>query len=133
MPFDDLQSFLRRLEGLGELKRIRAQCDPVLEIPEIAWRTVREEGPALLFERVAGSPYPLAINVLASARRIEIALGRHPQRIGEELLALAQRISQPTPRRVWSERGRLWSLRSMRTTRVRRARSQEVEEEPAIG
>ncbi|TAK36131.1 MAG: UbiD family decarboxylase [Chloroflexota bacterium] len=133
MAFDDLQSYLRRLEQLGELKRIRTQCDPVLEIPEIAWRVVREEGPALLFERVAGSPYPLAINVLASARRIEIALGRHPQQIGEELLELAQRISQPTPGRLWSERGRLWSLLSMRTSKVRRARSQEIEESPNLG
>ena len=148
MPFDDLRSFLEYLEKNGELKRVGVQCDPVLEIPEIAWRMVREGGPALLFERVKGSPYPLAINVLASSRRIELALGRHPGEIGEELLGLAERISagafgggafgavgafRETPLRIiWSERGRLWRLRSMRTVGVRRGRSQEVEEGPNL-
>lgn len=150
MPFDDLRSFLEYLEKNGELRRVGAECDPVLEIPEIAWRMVRQGGPALLFERVKGSPYPLAINVLASSRRVEYALGRHPEQVGEELLGLAERISAgafrrvgggreagafretPLLRRLWSERGRLWKLRSMRTVRVRRGRSQEVEEAPRL-
>lgn len=132
VPFDDLQGFLYRLEAAGELKRVGTMCDPVLEIPEIAGRVVREDGPALLFERVKGSPYPLAINVLASERRIELALGRHPQKIGEDLLDVAEQVSRPTPRRLWSQRARLWSLRSMRTTTARRGRSQEVDERPNL-
>ncbi len=132
MPFEDLQSFLRHLESVGELKRIRVECDPVLEIPEIAWRMVRQNGPALLFERVKGTPYPLAINLLASSRRIELALGRQPERIGDELLSLAERMTEPTLGRLWAERERLWSLRSMRTTAARKGKSQEVEEVPNL-
>jgi len=138
MPFDDLRSFLEYLERNSELKRVDVECDPALEIPEIAWRMVRQGGPALLFERVKGSPYPLAINLLASSRRIEYALGRPPEQIAEELLGLVERISsgafRESPlRQLWSERARLWWLRSMRTVSVRRGKSQEVDEAPSLG
>ena len=36
-----------------------------------------------VFERVRGSRYPLAINVLATPRRIEWAIGRHPEAVAE--------------------------------------------------
>ncbi|MBI3088295.1 MAG: UbiD family decarboxylase, partial [Candidatus Omnitrophica bacterium] len=75
---DDLQSFLHLLERERQLARVRLEVDPELEITEIATRVVKREGPALLFERVKGSPFPLAINILGSDRRIELALGRHP-------------------------------------------------------
>src|SRR5687767_8704588 len=55
MPFQDLQEFLRYLERDGQLKRIRAEVDPVLEAGEIAQRVLNEGGPALLFERPIGS------------------------------------------------------------------------------
>ncbi len=49
-------------------------------------RALREGRQALLFENVKGARFPLAINVYASERRIELALGRHPVQIGEELV-----------------------------------------------
>jgi 4-hydroxy-3-polyprenylbenzoate decarboxylase len=72
--YRDLPSFLKDLERQGELRRIRVEVDPELEITEIVSRVIKEEGPALLFENVKGSPYPLAINVFGSPRRIELAL-----------------------------------------------------------
>ena len=85
MPYSDLRSYLNALEAEGELHRIKAEVDPELEITEIATRMVRQKGPALLFENVKGSPYPVAINMLASPKRIEIALGRPPQALGDEV------------------------------------------------
>ena len=85
MPFSDLQHFMAVLERRGELRRIRVEVDPELEITEIATRVVKDEGPALLFERVKGSDFPLLINVLGSPGRIELALGRHPQGGADEL------------------------------------------------
>ena len=35
MAYKDLRDFLKRLEKEGELKRISAEVDPVLEITEI--------------------------------------------------------------------------------------------------
>ena len=75
----DLQSFLSLLERNGELAQVRVEVDPELEITEIATRVVKEQGPALLFERVKSSDIPLAINILGSPKRIELALGRSPQ------------------------------------------------------
>lgn len=74
MAYRDLRDFLRKLEKSGELKRISAEVDPVLEITEIADRAVKAGGPALLFERPKGSRIPLAINVVGSERRMNLAL-----------------------------------------------------------
>ena len=74
MAYRDLRDFLRKLEKNGELKRISAEVDPVLEITEIADRSMKAGGPALLFERPKGSRFPLAINVVGSERRMNLAL-----------------------------------------------------------
>lgn len=130
--FADQRAFVRALEGAGELRRITAQVDPYLEITEIADRVVKQGGPALLFENVKGSPYPLLINPLGTARRVEIALGRTPTEIGAMLLGLAESAMPPSPRRLWQARGGLRQLLSMRTRKVRRAPCQEVVEAPAL-
>ncbi|MGE5620534.1 MAG: menaquinone biosynthesis decarboxylase [Sphingomonadaceae bacterium] len=131
--FSDLQGFIAYLERQGELRRVSVEVDPELEITEIATRVVREKGPALLFERVKGADFPLAINLFGSERRIELALGRHPGEIGEMLVRLAESLNPPTPRAIWSQRSTLRELLNMRTARVRgRALSQEVSEEPDL-
>ena len=73
--WDDLAGFVRYLEQRGELRRITQEIDPVLEISALAQRAVRAGGPALLFERVKGSRYPLLINTYATRRRVSWALG----------------------------------------------------------
>ncbi len=133
MAFADLQSFVAALERQGELKRVRAEVDPELEITEIATRVVREEGPALLFERVKGSPYPLAINLLGSRRRIEMALGREPAAIGRELIAFVERLNPPSLGKLWAMRSTVRRLLAGRLRTVRRAPCQEVVEGPALG
>src|SRR5690349_20027167 len=74
MPFDDLRTFLRALEKEKELIRVPFEVDPYLEITEFADRAVKQRQPALLFEKPKGSNVPLAINVFASMRRMQIAL-----------------------------------------------------------
>ena len=61
MAYRDLREFVAKLEKEGELKRIRAEVDPVLEITEVAQRVARDAirsadsvGPALLFEKSEG-------------------------------------------------------------------------------
>jgi len=97
MPFHSLQQFISFLESKGDLLRIKVEVDPVLEISEIAIRTVQKDGPALLFENVKGSKFPLLINVLGSARRIEWALGRKPADVGAELKHFAESMMPPSP------------------------------------
>jgi 4-hydroxy-3-polyprenylbenzoate decarboxylase len=73
--FRNLTEFLRALESDGDLVRVRREVSPHLEIAEIADRSVKGDGPALLFENVAGSSMPVAINLFASRRRMLRALG----------------------------------------------------------
>lgn len=75
MPYKDLQDFMAAIEKRGELKRITVEVDAELEITEIADRVMRENGPALLFEKVKGSPYPLLINAMGTEERMALALG----------------------------------------------------------
>ena len=74
MAYDDLREFIRSLEKHGELKRVRVEVDPYLEITEFADRSVKSGGPAMLFEKPKGSDVPVLINAFASMRRMEIAL-----------------------------------------------------------
>jgi 4-hydroxy-3-polyprenylbenzoate decarboxylase len=74
MAYQNLQDFIAALEKAGELKRIAVPVDPRLEISAIAGRVMGEGGPALLFEQVRGSAYPLAINLMGSERRMAMAL-----------------------------------------------------------
>ena len=80
MGYADLREFVRRLEKEGELKRVKAEVDPVLEIVEVVQRAQAQPGRkgnpggmALLFEKPKGSRYPLLINAFGSERRMELA------------------------------------------------------------
>jgi 4-hydroxy-3-polyprenylbenzoate decarboxylase len=74
LAYKDLREFIAKLEKEGELRRISAEIDPVLEITEITDRVTRAGGPALLFEKPKGSRVPLLINMLGSERRMNLAL-----------------------------------------------------------
>ena len=74
MAYRDLRDFLRKLEKEGELKRLSAEVDPVLEITEISDRTVKRGGPALLFERTKGSRFAAVTNMVGTERRMNLAL-----------------------------------------------------------
>jgi 4-hydroxy-3-polyprenylbenzoate decarboxylase len=74
MGYKDLRDFLKVLEDKGELKRITAEVDPVLEVAEIADRMMKTGGPALMFENVKGSQCPLVINIFGSVERMNLAL-----------------------------------------------------------
>ena len=42
MAYRDLREFVRKLESEGELRRVKAEVDPVLEIAEVVQRLRRE-------------------------------------------------------------------------------------------
>ena len=73
MPsFVDLREFISELEKRGDLVRITAAVDPNLEMTEIADRTLRGGGPALLFENPKGSDIPVLANLFGSERRVAL-------------------------------------------------------------
>ena len=74
MAYSDLRQFIEVLEKNGELKRVSAEVDPILEITEVADRAVKSAGPALLFEKPKGYDIPVLINAFAGMRKMELAL-----------------------------------------------------------
>jgi 4-hydroxy-3-polyprenylbenzoate decarboxylase len=75
MTYRDLREFVAQLEAGGDLKRIRAEVSPRLEMTEICDRVLRAGGPALLFERPAGGDIPVLANLFGAVRRIAAAMG----------------------------------------------------------
>ncbi|MGD0345585.1 MAG: UbiD family decarboxylase [Terracidiphilus sp.] len=95
MAYDDLRDWIKALEKHGELRRIREEVSPELEITEITDRVSKAGsatksspkpgkesekhapgGPALLFENVKGHPgHRVLINQFGSERRMALALG----------------------------------------------------------
>jgi 4-hydroxy-3-polyprenylbenzoate decarboxylase len=96
MAYKDLQDFIEVLEKQGELKRISVEVDPILEITEIASRVMKDGGPALLFEHVTGSDYPLLINAMGSEKRMAMAFSANT--LDEQAAEIEELISW-----VWSQ------------------------------
>ncbi len=75
MAFPDIGSFIRLLEERGELVRVSVPVSSELEITEIADRMVKKGGPALLFENVKGSQFPVVIGLMGTRKRTALSLG----------------------------------------------------------
>jgi len=130
--FYDLREYITYLEKIGDVKHIKAEVDPILEISEIADRVVKEGGPALIFENVRGASFPLAINLFGTEERVELALGRKPRDVGEELVDLFHKLNPPSLKSFFSVLPKAYELLSMRTKKVKWGFSQEIEERPDL-
>ncbi len=75
MKYKDLRDFIKKLEEMGELVRITQEVDPNLEMTEICDRTLRAEGPAILFENPKGSNVPVLANLFGTPRRVALGMG----------------------------------------------------------
>jgi len=93
--FNDLQSYIKFLDRIGDLKTIEREVDPELEITEISCKTIEEDGPALLFKNVKGSKYPVATNLFGTKDRMNLSLGCNPKDLGEQILDFAQKSLPP--------------------------------------
>src|SRR5438132_539689 len=78
MRYRDLRDFLSQLERAGELKRVRAEVDPKLEMTEVCSRVLKAGGPALLFEKPKGHVIPVLGNLFGTTRRVALAMGAEP-------------------------------------------------------
>src|SRR5690554_809526 len=76
MKYRDLRDFIHLLEQRGELKRIQQEIDPYLEMTEIADRTLKAVGPALLFENPKGHSTPVLANLFGTPERVALGMGQ---------------------------------------------------------
>ena len=105
MSFKDLREFIDLLEQAGELKRIKTEVDPFLEITEISDRTLRAGGPALLFENPKGSSVPLLANLFGNTRRVAMAMGQEDLEGLRDVGRLLAFLKEPSPPKGWRD---LW-------------------------
>ncbi len=87
MAYRSMKSAADDLERHGKLKRIKIEVDPDLEIAEIHRRVFEAQGPALLFERVKGSPFQAISNIYGTYERTDF-LFRHAIRGVEKVVEL---------------------------------------------
>ncbi|MBI1803385.1 MAG: UbiD family decarboxylase [Ignavibacteriae bacterium] len=121
-----LREFLHILERNGELHRTSVEIDPALELTELSIRALREGKPALFIEHATGSQFPLVVNHFASNKRIELALERHPDQIGEELIHFLERAFPPTLRAMLDNKQTVKRFFKARSKLVSSGISQEV-------
>ena len=93
----DLRGFIQILENRGQLRRITAEVNPDLEIAEIANRLLQAGGPALLFENVKGSAFPVAVNLMGTVERICWAMNMNHSLELEDLGKKLSLLQQPKP------------------------------------
>jgi len=97
MQYRDLRDFIRVLEQRGALKRIQTPVSPHLEITEICDRTLRRNGPALLFEQPAGFAMPLLGNLFGSTERVALGMGATDISALRDIGQLLAQLKEPEP------------------------------------
>jgi 4-hydroxy-3-polyprenylbenzoate decarboxylase len=102
MPFDSLRSYVDALRRAGELHVVTAQTDPHLEIAEITDRVVKAGGPALLFESVKGSRFPVLTNQFGSHRRMAMAFDA--EHLDDVAARLRRLLDLSPPGSSWGEK-----------------------------
>jgi len=103
--FTDLREFLAFLEKQGELKRIKTEVDPNLEMTEICDRTLRAGGPALLFENPKGYAMPVLGNLFGTPKRVALAMGQEDVGALRDVGKLLAFLKEPEPPKGWKD---LW-------------------------
>lgn len=97
MQYKDLREFIAALEQQGQLKRISAEIDPILEMTEISDRTLRSAGPALLFENPKGSDIPVLANLFGTPERVAMGMGQDSIEDLREVGKLLAFLKEPEP------------------------------------
>ncbi|MFC1749330.1 4-hydroxy-3-polyprenylbenzoate decarboxylase [Pseudomonadota bacterium] len=97
MKYKDLRDFIAQLEARGELKRIGYSISPNLEMTEVCDRTLRREGPALLFENPAGYEVPVLANLFGTPQRVAMGMGAESVSALREIGKLLAALKEPEP------------------------------------
>lgn len=97
MKYKDLRDFIALLEQQGELKRITVEVDPYLEMTEICDRTLKQGGPALLFENPKGFDMPVLANLFGTTKRVAMGMGQNDISALKKVGALLAFLKEPEP------------------------------------
>jgi 4-hydroxy-3-polyprenylbenzoate decarboxylase len=130
MKYKDLRDFIRQLESKGELVRISQPIDTDLEMTEIADRTLRAGGPALLFENPKNHSMPVLANLFGTPQRVAMGMGQDSVEALREVGKLLAYLKEPEPPKglkdLWSKLPVFKQVLNMPSKVVKKAPCQEV-------
>lgn len=141
MKYKDLRDFIEKLEQIGELKRIKVPVSTELEMTEIADRTLRAGGPAILFENVVhppslnnneseGSNMPVLANLFGTPKRVALGMGQDSVEALREVGELLAFLKEPEPPKgikdLWEKMPVFKQVLNMPAKEVRKAPCQAV-------
>ena len=130
MKYNDLRDFIEQLEKKGLLKRISVEVDPYLEITEICDRTLRQQGPALLFENVKNSSVPVLANLFGTTERVAMGMGEDSIEALREVGKLLAFLKEPDPPKglkdAWEKMPIFKQVLNMAPKEIKKAPCQQV-------
>lgn len=130
MKYKDLRDFIEQLENKGLLKRISHEIDPDLEMTEIADRTLRAGGPAILFENPKGYDIPVLANLFGTPERVALGMGQESVESLREVGKLLAYLKEPDPPKgikdLWEKLPVLKQVLNMPSKEVKKAPCQQV-------
>ncbi|TCU83704.1 4-hydroxy-3-polyprenylbenzoate decarboxylase [Iodobacter fluviatilis] len=130
MQYRDLRDFIEQLEKRGELKRVKIPVSPYLEMTEICDRTLRSEGPAILFENVPGHSMPVLANLFGTPTRVANGMGAAEISALREIGKTLAYLKEPEPpkglRDAWDKLPLLKQVLNMSPKEVKNGPCQEV-------
>lgn len=99
------RQFVDLLRREGELLEISEEVSPFLELAEIQRRVVGRSGPAILFQNVKGTPFPVATNLYGSQKRIDLAFGGRAEKFIGGILSFLEDVPPIGLSKLWRARG----------------------------
>ena len=118
MGYGNLRQWIEQLRKDKDLAVIDTPVDPYLELAEIHRRVIQNEGPALLFTQVKGTPFPVVTNLFGTVRRVNQAFGPHPEQLMKSLINAFGNVHPPTISSLWKEKKMLLDLMKVGTKNV---------------
>lgn len=130
MKYKDLRDFISQLEKNGDLVRITQPVSTKLEMTEIADRTLRAGGPALLFENPVDFDIPVLMNLFGTPERVALGMGQSSVSALREVGKLLAYLKEPEPPKglkdLWEKLPVFKQVLNMPAREVRKAPCQEV-------
>jgi len=130
MKYRDLRDFIQQLEEKGQLKRIKTEIDPNLEMTEICDRTLKQGGPAILFENPKGYDIPVLGNLFGTTERVAMGMGEDSVSALREVGKLLAFLKEPEPpkglRDAWEKMPVFKQVLNMTPKEVKKAACQQI-------
>lgn len=130
MKYNDLRDFIDQLEKKDLLKRISVEVDPHLEITEICDRTLKRQGPALLFENVKNSSVPVLANLFGTPERVAMGMGEDSTDALREVGKLLAFLKEPDPPKglkdAWEKMPVFKQVLNMAAKEIKKAPCQKI-------